>query len=50
MGIDKEQIKIALDKFEEDEYVDAKEIIQTQIANAKNDYLKDTLGLKGEEE
>ena len=46
MGIDTEQIKKALNHFENDEFVDAKEILQTQVANAKNDYIKNTLGLK----
>ena len=49
MGIDRDEIKKALDFFENDKFVDAKEILQTQITNAKDEYLKTTLGLKGDE-
>ena len=44
--VDNEQIKKALDHFENDEFVDAKEILQKEIRNAKNDHLKDKLELK----
>ena len=47
MTIDDEKIKDAIDKFENDEYVESKEIIQQEIRKAKDAYLKDKLGLKG---
>ena len=50
MPIDKEQIKKALDHFENDEFVDAKKILQKQVATAKDDYLKDKLNLKGDKD
>ena len=46
MTIDKEAIKSALDNFEDDNFVDSKEILSKEIKKAKNDYLKDKLGLK----
>ena len=47
MPVDNEQIKKALDHFENDEFVDAKEILQKEILRAKNDHLKTKLELKG---
>jgi len=48
MPVDNEQIKKALDHFENDEFVDAKEILQKEILKAKNDHLKTKLELKGD--
>ena len=48
MPVDNEQIKKALDHFENDEFVDAKEILQKEILKAKNDHLKNKLELKGD--
>ena len=48
MPVDNEQIKKALDHFENDEFVDAKEILQKEIRKSKNDHLKDKLELKQE--
>lgn len=48
MAVDNEQIKKALDHFENDEFVDAKEILQKEILKAKNDHLKTKLELKGD--
>jgi len=48
MTVDNEQIKKALDHFENDEFVDAKEILQKEILKAKNDHLKNKLELKGD--
>ena len=50
--MDKEQIKKALDAFEEEKYSDAKDILKKEINIAKNDFIKDKLGidLKEEEE
>jgi len=48
MPVDNEQVKKALDHFENDEFVDAKEILQKEILKAKNDHLKTKLELKGD--
>ena len=50
--MDKEQIKKALDAFEDEKYLDAKDILKKEIQNAKNDFIKDKLDidLKEEEE
>jgi hypothetical protein len=50
MPVDNEQIKGALDKFEADDYISAKEIIRNQVVDARDAYLKDKLGLKGPKE
>jgi hypothetical protein len=46
MAVDQEQIRRALDSFEDDKYTDAKDILSKEITSAKNDFLKDRLGLK----
>ena len=46
--MDTEAIKKALDHFENDEFVDAKEILQQEIYARKNDFLKDKLGLSND--
>ena len=46
--MDKEQIKKALDNFENDKYVDAKEIISREVAGKRDVFLKDRLGLKND--
>ena len=48
MAVDKEQIKKAIDKFENDKFVDSKEILSKEVRKAKNSFLKDKLGLKGD--
>ena len=48
MPIDMEKIKQALDHFENDEYVDSKEVLQKEIRKAKNDFLKNKLELKND--
>lgn len=50
--MDKEQVKKALDAFEDEKYSDAKDILKKEIQDAKNDFIKDKLGidLKEEEE
>jgi hypothetical protein len=40
-----ENIKKALDHFENDEFTDAKEILQAEIHDRRNEFLKDKLGL-----
>jgi len=47
--IDTEEIKKALDDFEDDKFTDAKEKITGEIQRARDEFLKDKLGLKGEE-
>ena len=42
-----EEIKKAIDSFEDDDYVASKEVIRQQIANARDEYLKTKLELKG---
>jgi hypothetical protein len=43
--MDKKAIKKALDHFENDEYVDAQEIIKKEIAGKRDVFIKDKLGL-----
>jgi uncharacterized protein YqgQ len=47
--MDKEKIKDVLDKFENDDYVEAREILQQEINKEKDNYLKDRLSLKDDE-
>ena len=44
--MDKEQIKKALDHFENDEYVDAQDIIKKEIQLKRDSFVKDKLELK----
>ena len=44
--MDRAKIRKALDHFENDQYVDAKEIIQQEIAGKRDIFLKDKLGLQ----
>jgi len=44
--MDKENIKKALDHFENDEFVDAKEILTKEIQGKRDDFVKDKVGLK----
>lgn len=46
MSIDKEKIKDALDHFENDKFMDAKDILSTEIRKVKDGFLKDKLELK----
>jgi hypothetical protein len=46
--MDTESIKKALDHFENDEFVNAKEILQKEIHSQRNEWLKDKLELKNE--
>ena len=43
--MDKEQIKKALDAFEDGKYSDAKDILKKEIETAKNDFIKDKLDI-----
>jgi hypothetical protein len=46
--MDKEQIRKALDHFENDKYSDAKDIISSEIAKKRDAFIKDKLGLENE--
>lgn len=46
--MEEKEIKDALDSFEKDDFVDAKEKLSKQIKQAKNDFLKAKLGLKND--
>ena len=48
--MDKEVIKKALDSFENDAFVDAKEMLTKEIRKTKDLYIKDKLDLKGDPE
>lgn len=48
MAIDQRVIKAALDSFESDDFLQAKELVQGQVRQAKNDFLKSRLELKGD--
>jgi hypothetical protein len=50
MSMDQRVIKAALDSFENDDFLHAKELVQGQIRQAKNDFLKGKLGLKNDVE
>ena len=43
--MDRKQIKRALDHFENDQYVDAKDIISQEIAGQRDVFIKNKLGL-----
>lgn len=44
----KENIKKAVDNFEQDNFVDSEEALKKEIKRAKNDYLKKELGLEND--
>lgn len=46
MPIDKKIVRKALDHFEEDDFVSAKEVIKPEIKKAKEDFLLKKLELK----
>lgn len=46
--MDDRVIKAALDHFENDEFLQAKELVQGQVRQAKNDFIKGKLGLKND--
>lgn len=48
MPVDTKEIKKALDSFENDEFVDAKETLAKEIKKAKNDFIKNKLDLKAD--
>lgn len=50
MPVDKEEIKKALDHFENDEYSEASDILKKEIAKHRDEWLEQKLGLEGAEE
>jgi hypothetical protein len=48
MSMEETEIKSALDDFENDDFLSAKEKLKTQILKAKNEYLKNKLNLKND--
>lgn len=48
MPIDKEKIKDALDSFENDDFVTAKETLSKEIGAKRDEFLKDKLNLRGD--
>ena len=46
--MDDRVIKAALDSFESDDFLHAKELVQGQIKQARNDFIKSKLGLKND--
>ena len=50
MAVDSEKVKDALDDFENDKFSDAKEKLSDVVKNARDEFLKKTLKLKGDKE
>lgn len=48
MPVDREELKKAVDAFSDDDFVLAQEILTNQFQVAKNEYLKDKLGIEGD--
>jgi hypothetical protein len=48
MPLDDEKVKAALDDFEADKFLDAKDKLSAEIARARDEFLQKTLELKGE--
>ncbi len=46
--MDKKAIRKALDHFENDEYVDAKDIIAKEISGKRDVFIKDKIGLSND--
>jgi len=46
--MDQEKVRKALDHFENDEFVDAKEILSQEIQGNRDAHLRNKLGLKGD--
>jgi hypothetical protein len=46
--MDQEKVRKALDHFENDEYVDAKEVLSQEIKGAINTHVKDKCDLKND--
>ena len=50
MPVSKEQIKKALDHFENDEFSEAQDILRQEIRNHRDEWLDQKLGLVGEQD
>ncbi len=50
MPVNLENIKKALDCFERDNYVEAKEILKKEINKAKSEYISDKIGVDVDDE
>jgi hypothetical protein len=48
--MDNEKVREIINKFENDDFIGSKELLQQEIRKAKDTYLKDKLGLKGNTE
>jgi hypothetical protein len=46
--VDTDKIKGALDSFENDDFIAAKDTLSKEIKGHMNDYFKEKLGLKGD--
>jgi len=46
MPVDKEKVKKALDDFQNDDFVSAKETLKPEIKKAKEEFIQKKLGLK----
>lgn len=46
--MDQKKVRKALDHFENDEFVDAKEILSQEVKDAVNQHVKDKTGLKND--
>lgn len=46
MTLDSKKIKKSLDDFEEDRFTDSKDALTGEISKARDEFLKDKLGLK----
>ena len=46
MPVDEKEIKSALDAFETEDFIAAREKLKSEIVKAKNDFLKTRLGLE----
>lgn len=46
--MDKEKVKKALNSFEDEEYVDSKETLRSEIKKKVNSYLKDKTGVEND--
>lgn len=44
--MDSEKIRKAIDSFEDEDFVQARDILRGEIKKRKNDWLKDKLGLE----
>jgi hypothetical protein len=46
MPVDKEELRRAVDAFNDDDFVVAQEILTNQFQSSRNDYIKNKLGLE----